>query len=434
MRSVSALLSGLALVTCPALAQEFTTLKGHGGPVMGLAVSDSGEVASASFDNSVGRWQNRTPQWLEGHAAAVIDLIFLPDGRIASGADDFSIWLWDGTDGRELGRHKGKVTDLAVSRDGAALASASWDGTIGIWPLAEPDAPPASLDLRDTGANDVAFSPDSGLLYAATSKGDIRVYDLSAPEGDPFRTLVRHGFAINEMVLSPDGSWMAYGAVDGVTRVIDTQTGTVLRDFTLERRPILAMAFHGETGKLAVSDGHGYISVISTESWRIERDFHATRRGPVWALAFSPDGSVIWAGGLDSVVYGWPIELLDRFEPSMGTSHSFLKDPGSMSNGERQFMRKCSICHALDAGNSRKAGPNLNGVFGRLAGTVPGYRYSDTLDGSDIVWNEESIDALFDLGPDNYIPGSKMPMQQIAAPEDRRDLIDFLRVATGNGN
>ncbi|MDE0347503.1 MAG: cytochrome C, partial [Boseongicola sp.] len=42
--------------------------------------------------------------------------------------------------------------------------------------------------------------------------------------------------------------------------------------------------------------------------------------------------------------------------------------------------------------------------------------------------------ALFDLGPDNYIPGSKMPMQQIAAPNDRRDLIDFLRVATGNGN
>ncbi len=264
MRTVSALLAGLALSTYPALAQDFTTLKGHGGPIMGLAVSESGEVASASFDNSVGRWQNRTPQWLEGHAAAVIDLIFLPDGRIASGADDFSIWLWDGSDGRELGRHKGKVTDLAVSHDGAILASASWGGTIGIWPLVDPDAAPVLLDLRDTGANDVSFSPDRGLLYAATSKGDIRVYDLSAPDSARFRTLVRHGFAINEMVLSPDGSWMAYGAVDGVTRVIDTQTGTVLRDFTLERRPILAMAYHGDTGKLAISSVHGYLSVIST--------------------------------------------------------------------------------------------------------------------------------------------------------------------------
>ncbi len=435
MRSAAALLTGLALWTCPVIAQDFTTLKGHGGPVMGLAVSESGEVASASFDNSVGRWRNRSPQWLEGHAAAVIDLIFLPDGRIASGADDFSIWLWEGSDGRELGRHKGKVTDLAASPDGAFLASASWDGTVGLWPLAEPADAPVMIDLRDTGANDVVFSPDGELLYAATSNGEIRVYDLSVSDEVPFQTLVRHGFAVNEMVLSSDGLWMAYGAVDGVTRVIDTETGAELRDFTLDRRPVLAMAYHSETGNLAIGDGHGYIAVISTETWRIERDFLATRKGPVWALAFSPDGSVIWAGGLDSVVYGWPVELLDRFEPTMGgTSHSFLQSPETMSNGERQFMRKCSICHALEEGNSRKAGPTLSGVFGRLAGTVPGYRYSDILDGSDIVWTEETIDALFDLGPDNYIPGSKMPMQQIAAKEDRRDLIDFLRGATANGD
>ncbi len=401
---------------------------------MGIAVSESGEVASASFDNSIGRWRDRTPIWLEGHAAAVIDLIFLPDGRIASGSDDFSVWLWEGSDGRELGRHKGKVTDLAVSHDGMLLASASWDGTIGLWSLTDPNDPPVMLELRDTGANDVTFSPDSKLLYAATSKGDIRVFDLSSLNGDRPRTLVRHGFAINEMVLSPEGSWMAYGAVDGVTRVIDIWTGAELRDFTLDRRPILAMAYHGETRNLAVGDGHGYIAVISAESWRIERDFLATRKGPVWALEFSPDGSVIWAGGLDSVVYGWPVELLDRFEPTMGTSHSFLQSPETMSNGERQFMRKCSICHAIEAGESRKAGPNLSGVFGRPAGTVPGYRYSGILDGSDIVWTEETIDTLFNLGPDNYIPGSKMPMQQIAEPEDRRDLIDFLRTATAIGD
>ncbi|MEO0503691.1 MAG: cytochrome C, partial [Pseudomonadota bacterium] len=61
---------------------------------------------------------------------------------------------------------------------------------------------------------------------------------------------------------------------------------------------------------------------------------------------------------------------------------------------------------------------------------VPGYRYSPILDGSDIIWDDTSIDALFDQGPDHYIPGSKMPMQVIAAPEDRADLIAFLRDAT----
>ena len=61
-----------------AFAQSFTTLKGHGGPIMGLAVSGTGQVATASFDNSVGLWDGRNPQWLEGHEAAVNAVAFLP--------------------------------------------------------------------------------------------------------------------------------------------------------------------------------------------------------------------------------------------------------------------------------------------------------------------------------------------------------------------
>ena len=146
---------------------------------------------------------------------------------------------------------------------------------------------------------------------------------------------------------------------------------------------------------------------------------------------FSPDGKTICAGGLDDVIYAWPVALLDEFTPGISGERSFLRDAATMPNGERQFMRKCSICHALEAGPSRKAGPTLNGVFGRRAGTLPGYIYSDTLDGSDIVWSAETIDALFDQGPDHYIPGSKMPMQVIARSQDRKDLIAYLRATTG---
>ena len=170
--------------------------------------------------------------------------------------------------------------------------------------------------------------------------------------------------------------------------------------------------------------------IVDTENWQITRDFRATRQGPVWALAFSPDGTVIHAGGLDDVAYAWPVEALDAFEPGITGDRSFLRAAETMPNGERQFMRKCSICHALTPGPSRKAGPTLHGVFGRPAGTVPGYSYSPILDGSDIIWTETTIDALFDQGPDHYIPGSKMPMQVIAGGSDRADLIDYLKQAT----
>ena len=113
---------------------------------------------------------------------------------------------------------------------------------------------------------------------------------------------------------------------------------------------------------------------------------------------------------------------------------SFLKDPDQMSNGERQFARKCSICHSLTPDGQRRAGPTLYEVFGRQAGTLQGYFYSETLQDSDIIWNDETINALFDEGPDHYIPGSKMPMQRITQEQDRDDLITFLRRATVDPN
>ena len=417
----------LALTLCvagAAAAQDFTTLKGHGGPIMGIAVAPSGQVATASFDNSVGLWTGREPTWLEGHAAAVTALAFGGTGTLVSGSDDFTVRLWQGTTPRTLGEHLGKVASLALSPDGGTVASGSWDGSIRLWPL---DGGPATT-LPEPRANvtAVAYAPDGTRLYAATTKGELLAYDLASAETP--RALAQHGFGINRLVVG-DG-WLAYGAVDGGTRVIDPETGAQIHDFTLDRRPILSMAWHAPTGQLAVGDGHGYIMMLDTTDWRITRDFKATRQGPVWALAFSPDGQTIYAGGLDDVAYAWPVEMLGTFEPQIQGQRDFLRDPETMSNGERQFMRKCSICHALEPGASRKAGPTLAGVFGRPAGTVPDYRYSPILQGSAIVWDETTIDALFDQGPDHYIPGSKMPMQVIAGATDRADLIDFLKQST----
>lgn len=414
----------LALVCAAATAdaQEFQTFKGHGGPIMALEVSPSGVLASASFDNSIGRWQGDVPTWLERHDAAVTALTFGADGRLCSGGDDFVIWCWD-EPALRVGTHKGKVTSLALSPNGQTLASGSWDGDLVLWNLRAGTS--TVLPYAGSGINAVAFDTSGEILFAGTSQGRLVRYDL--PE-ETHRTLVSHGFGVNRLVFG-DG-WLAYGAVDGGTRVVDPLSGAPLQDFTLERRPILALDYHAGTSRLAVGDGHGYISMIDTANWKIVKDFKAMRDGPVWALAFSNDGSVIHAGGLDDVIYAWPVALLDDFEPVLASRRLFLEDAGSLPNGERQFKRKCSICHALRETSSRKAGPTLHRIFGRRAGSLPGYRYSRTLDGSQIVWSDETIDDLFELGPDHYIPGSKMPMQVIAGAQDRADLIEFLRNAT----
>lgn len=430
----------LAIASClvsPAVAQEFFTLKGHGGPIMGIAVSPSGQVATASFDNSVGLWKGGEARWLEGHAAAVIAVAFYSDEVLISGGDDFTVRLWaQSAEGVELGRHTAKVTDIATCRaERNWIATASWDATIRLWEVgatpSDIDATTRALAGHRAGVNDIAFSPDCTTLYSASTDGTVRVWDTDAAAEK--RLLVTHGFGVNELVLHATAGWLAYGAVDGGTRIVDLETGAPIADFTLGRRPILAMDFDAAGAQLAVGDGEGYIMIIDTEAMKIARDFRAAQKGPIWALAFSPDGQNIHAGGIEDIAYSWPVATLSEHEPMSAPTRSFLESPDTLPNGERQFKRKCSICHTLTEGSARKAGPSLFGIFGRRAGTVADYSYSETLNGSEIVWSAETIDALFDIGPDHYIPGTKMPMQRIVEQSDRDDLIAYLRDVTAKG-
>ncbi len=425
MRRLALILTCAAL---PAGAADFRVLVGHGGPVMDAQVSADGTAAlTASFDNSVGLWSlgGEEVRWLEGHAAAVKTAIFLPGGRASSSGDDFDVMVWNLATGEALARmqgHKGQVQSLAVSSDGSMLASASWDGTIGLWDI-EAGENRAMLTGHRGAVNDVVFSADGGNVFSASADGTIRSWDVAS--GQETRLLVEHGFGVNTLLLHE--GWLAYGAVDGGTRVIDVASDAELADLTLDRRPILSMALSPDGDVMAVGDGQGFIMTVDTATWRVTGDYQAAGRGPVWALAFTADGVSLVAGGIDDAAYVFPVENeLDA--PIMATeTRSFLIDPDKMSNGERQFRRKCSICHSLAEDGARRAGPTLAGLFGRRAGTVPGYRYSETVANLGIDWTDETIDQLFDLGPDHFIPGSKMPMQRIVRPEDRQDLIDFLR-------
>lgn len=422
------LTAALTLAASAAAADGFRLLEGHGGPIHAAAHA-GGVTATASFDNSVGVWSGGAPRWLDGHDAAVKTVIFARPGVLASAGDDMTAILWDQATGAPLHRlegHAGPILSLAASPDGRLLASASWDKRIGLWDL-ETGAHVRWLTGHTGLVNDVVFTTD-GRLLSASYDGTIREWRVA--DGTITRTLVRHGFGVNMLILNEARGWLAYGAIDGGTRALALETGAELADLTLDRRPILSMAMRPDGGEIAVGDGDGYIMVVRTADWTITRDFRAAKRGPVWALAYVDDGAAVLAGGIEAEGYVFPLDDLSE-QPQLGAAvQSFHTSPAEVSNGERQFLRKCSVCHTLGPDGGRKAGPSLYGLFGRPAGVYPGFTYSEALDGADIVWSDETIDRLFELGPDHYTPGSKMPMQQIAKPEDRADLIAFLKRAT----
>ena len=84
--------------------------------------------------------------------------------------------------------------------------------------------------------------------------------------------------------------------------------------------------------------------------------------------------------------------------------------------------------------DQNRAGPTLYRLFGREAGAVEDYKYSDALRHMDVVWTDETVSRLFEVGPDEFVPGTKMPMQRIPDADDRRALMSYLKRITEPSN
>jgi cytochrome c len=104
--------------------------------------------------------------------------------------------------------------------------------------------------------------------------------------------------------------------------------------------------------------------------------------------------------------------------------------PAAAADARRgeDIFRKCVTCHSLEAGGRNRVGPRLAGLFGRTAGSVGDFRYSDALKRSGIVWNDTTLDAYL-KDSEAFVPGTKM-YGGLALDADRADLIAYLRRAT----
>ncbi|MGH6979725.1 MAG: c-type cytochrome [Stellaceae bacterium] len=97
-------------------------------------------------------------------------------------------------------------------------------------------------------------------------------------------------------------------------------------------------------------------------------------------------------------------------------------DPGR----GRLVYAQCQICHQIDRNG---IGPRHMNLFGRKAGTQPGYNYSLPLKNSGIVWNEKTLEQWLQ-GPAKMVPGTKMVFAGLSDPQERADVIAYLKQAT----
>ena len=425
-------------------AQE--KIKGHGGPVKGLTISPDNKIlVSTSFDYTSILWsiENMAElQTFNDHNAAVNIAKFSPDQKyLITVSDDTQVLLYDlektsfnssnETKVIQLGRHTGKVSDANFSIDSKFLVTSGWDGKIMIWNLEN-----MSLLLETSSGhrgpiNAVQFSNDNNFIYSAGYDGTIRKYDLISEEIK--QVIISNGWGINVFHIDESKEILVYGSTDGAIVIYDYANYEEILRIGEERIPVLSLTRNKSGSFIALGNSKGRVIIIETESFSLVRDFRAAY-GPVWALALNNDGTMLFVGGLDDFINQW--DLVTYPQPVIippGPARRFNPSK-KISNGEKQFARKCSVCHTLVADSKRRAGPTLYKLFGRRAGSLQDYKYSDTLIQSEIVWNAESIHRLFTEGPDVVLPGTKMPIQRMKSSKDRVDLINFLKVATENND
>lgn len=412
-------------------------LVGHGGPVKAIAVDRaSGRALTGSFDYAMIVWDisgdtPRIAHRLAQHEGAVNAVAFVPgkDRAIAAG-DDGSVWLWDIATGKLVHRfdgHAAKVNAVSVSADGRFAVSASWDRTARIWDL-EQLAPGPVLSGHAGPVNAAAFSSDGALVHTASYDGTINAWNRA--DGSLRRAgVLKNGWGINVLVRLPGSERLLFGALNGRAAILDPATGEVVTELPASNRPILAAAAIDKPGLVATGGGDGIIRVMRAGDGAVTEEY-TDPYGPVWALAFADHGAALYFGGLDDFAVHWQVSPRAPFEPPQGEHPRRFHPEDTASLGERQFARKCSVCHTLTVDGANRAGPTLFGVFGRKAGSVPDYPYSPALRDAPIVWNEETIAKLFELGPENFTPGSKMPLQKITDAAIRDQLIAFLKRAT----
>ncbi|MEX0590215.1 MAG: c-type cytochrome [Xanthobacteraceae bacterium] len=417
------LVLSFALLASAAHAQ----LRGHGGPVRAVAVAPDGKSAiSGSFDTSAIRWslqRNSAEQVLRFHESAVNAAAILKDGRLATGGEDGKIAIWapgNPQPVRTFEGHTAPIVSLTVSPDSATIASASWDRTIRLWPLAGGE--PRVLNGHDQNVNGVAFTSDGKTLVSAGYDATVRIWPLAG--GAP--VIVTLPTPLNTVAIAPDGEIAAAGA-DGKVYFL-SPGGEKHGDVEVGETPIIAVAVSNDGALVAAAGIRGSVGVIERQARKLARTLVGPGL-PVWSVSFFPDNKTLLTGGTDRMVRRWDASTGDH----IGTvALGGAEDPLAAFANDRgaEVYKACVACHTLSPDEGNRAGPTLHGIFGRRIATLSGYNFSPALKKLEIVWSKETVAQLFEVGPMKYTPGTKMPEQRITSTDDRKALVDFLEKVT----
>ncbi|MFZ0157760.1 MAG: WD40 repeat domain-containing protein, partial [Kineosporiaceae bacterium] len=157
-------------------------------------------------------------------------------------------------------------------------------------------------------AMSAAFSPDSGVLVLGRLDGSVTVQD--AVTGNPLCTFTGHRDAVDGIVYAPDGRTLATASLDGTARIWDAASGRTLHELIGSGAALRAVAYSPDGATLVTVAGNGATTLWDVASGLSRR----VLAGPVsptdrmtYVVAFAPDGRTVVRGGDSGGVVSWDI-------------------------------------------------------------------------------------------------------------------------------
>jgi WD40 repeat protein len=265
---------------------------GHGGPILGVALLASGSPISIGADKAGIVWQV-LPAWqLERTIGHVDDPSLIVD----------------------------RVLTLAFDPAGNLLASGggepSRSGELKLWNVADGNLVRTINPSHSDTIFGIDFSPDGLLLASGAADRIVKVFDVAT--GALANSFEGHTHHVLDVAWRADGKMLASAGADAVIKFWDYASGDQLRATQPPMdKEATSIAFVGLTSKLLTAWGDKVVRLCDGDDAKFKRDY----RGPtdfIYALAVTPDGRTVVAGGQDSTLFEWNVEdgkLIHKFEP-----------------------------------------------------------------------------------------------------------------------
>ncbi|CAE6458993.1 unnamed protein product [Rhizoctonia solani] len=330
-------------------------LKGHTSSVTCIVLSPDGtRIISGSYDCCIRVWDAQTGEMvfgqLQGHTSAVSWIGFSPKGTrmMSSGAWDDTVCVWDAqtqtaclkpqremtypitsvilsdatriVTGSKCGTicvrdlrngdtvfgprfsHPSHVVSVGISPDGTSIGWGCTDSKVFVWDTQSQRTFGPFLG-HHSAVHSIAFSPKSTRIISS-STSLVLVHDTR--EGKLSLTLQHQRTPLRQFGISPDGSKIATGSVDGNIHIWDAEKGSkVLGPLRRQSKPTTSIVYSSDGTQIASASEDNTICVWDSQTGNLMVGPFGQQGCSPTSIAFSADGTRIVSGFADGAVFIW---------------------------------------------------------------------------------------------------------------------------------